>query len=82
LLEVRVGGRRLLSWRHRVAPALGEDRRVRLLNLLEAARGLGRAVVVVGVVELDEPPVGRAEFLLGDARLDAEDRVRVAAQGA
>jgi uncharacterized protein (UPF0371 family) len=51
------------------------------LDFLEATRRLPRAVVVVRVMKLDEPPVGRAELLIGDAGLDAEDRVRVAAQG-
>jgi hypothetical protein len=32
-------------------------------------------------MELDEPPVGRAKLVVGDAGLDAEDRVRIAAQG-
>jgi hypothetical protein len=32
-------------------------------------------------MELDEPAVGGAELLVGDARLDAEDLVRIGAQG-
>jgi hypothetical protein len=36
---------------------------------------------VVGVVLLDEAPVGGPKFLVGDARLYPEDGVGVAAQG-
>ena len=64
----------------RGALALAHDRGVGLLDLLEPAGGLLRAAVVVGVVELDQPPVGRAKLLVGDAGADAEDLVRVGAQ--
>jgi hypothetical protein len=66
----------------RMAPALAGDRRVGILDLLEAPGGLGRAVVVVGVVELDQPTVSRPQLLVGYAGPDAENRVGVgAAQG-
>jgi hypothetical protein len=47
-----------------VAPALARDRRVGVLDFLKAAGGLDRAVVVVGMVELDQPTVGRPDFLV------------------
>jgi hypothetical protein len=40
-----------------VAAALAGDRRVGVLDLLEAPGRLERAVVVIGMVELDEPAV-------------------------
>jgi len=61
LLDVRGGGRRggrLARRRRALTQVL--DLRVRVLDLLEASRRLRRAVVVVGVVELDQPPVGGA----------------------
>ncbi len=50
------------------------------LDLLEAARRLGRAAVAIRVVELHEPPVRVVEVLGGHARLHPEHLVRVAAQ--
>jgi hypothetical protein len=66
LLDVgaALGRRRCRVRRRRVAPALAGDRRVRVLDLLEPAGGFDRAVVVVGMVELDQAPVGRPELLV------------------
>jgi hypothetical protein len=52
LLDVRRArrGRRCRAWRRGVAPALAGDRRVGVLDLLEAPGRRERAVVVVGMV--------------------------------
>jgi hypothetical protein len=80
LLDVRARGRRrgLRAWRGRMAPALASDRRIGLLDLLEPPGGFARAVIVVGMVELDQAPVGRAQLLVRYAGLNAENRVGVA----
>ena len=53
------------------------DHCVRVLDLFEARGGLRRPAVVVGVMALDELPVGHPQFRVGRARSDAQDRVGV-----
>jgi hypothetical protein len=81
LLDVRAGRGGWGGGRDRGAAPQARDLPVGLLDLLEPPRGLDRAAVVVGVVLLDEAPVGGPKFLVGDARLYPEDGVGVAAQG-
>ena len=81
LLDVGAGrrrGRGLARGRSPAAQVL--DLRVSVLDLFEPARRLGGAVVVVGVVQLNQPPIGGAELRVRDPGLDAEDRVRVGGQ--
>ena len=80
LLDVGAGRRGWGGGRDRGAAPQARDLPVGLLDLLEPPRGLDRAAVVVGMVQLDEPPVGGPKLLVGDARLDPEDGVGVAAQ--
>lgn len=81
LLDVGAGRRRRGGGRNRGAAPLARDLPVGLLDLLEASRGLDRSAVVVGMVLLDESPVGGAKLIVGNSRLNAENCVRVAAQG-
>ena len=53
------------------APELA-DLRVGLLDLLEAPGGLGRAAVVVGMVQLHQSPVGGADLGVGGVGANAE----------
>jgi hypothetical protein len=57
--------------------ALPEHLSVGLLDLLEATGRFGRAAVVVGMVELHEPPVRGTEFSVGNAAVDPECLVRI-----
>ena len=78
--RIDVDPRRRLGGARRLLPA-AYDLRVGVLDLLEPARRLDRAAVVVGMVELGQPPVGRAKLLVRDVAADAQNLVRIARQG-
>ena len=67
----------ITRWRLRALAQLYHAR-VCGLDLLEALLGRLRAVVVVRVVELDQPAVGRAHIGVARAAADAEDLVWIA----
>ena len=81
-LEVRIDVEpRCCAPRSRRSPPPPHDLGVCILDLLEAPCRLERATVVIWMVELRQPAIGRANLLVGRSGRDPEDLIWIASAG-